>query len=264
MWPGVGGRRRLALATALGPAVLSIVAGLVAPGRAEAGETPWREGFDGGALNPARWVTTRDGDLREGVADVVDVSPAGAHDFRLRLRADTRGTRDDTVKFLGARTVRAFPVTAGTRIAVTLDWNGQANGSYLSAALILSPEATRVNPLRGRRWLKVEYVGVPPGRTARLAVALSAGGRERTLYDEGWPEVNRAGRAIGIQELILVFQRASFEVWENGERLLAARDTPLGFDVAHVYLQLSSHSNYPPREIFFDELRVSGPDTAEP
>lgn len=243
---------------------MSIAAGVVRPGRARAGGTTWRESFDGGTLDVTRWVTTRDGDFRESVVDVVDASPQSARDLRLRLRADTRGTRDDTVKFLGAGTVRAFPVTAGTRIAVTLDWNGQANGSYLSAALILSPEATRVNPLRGRRWLKVEYVGVPPGQTARLAVALSAGGRERTLYDEGWPEVDRAGRAIGIQELILVFQGASFEVWENGERLLAARDTPLGFDVAHVYLQLSSHSNYPPREIFFDELRVSGPDSAEP
>ena len=255
--PPGSGRRRVALTAALGPALLCLVTGLASSGAAAAEEGAWSETFDEGALDPTRWIATLDGDFREHAVDVVDISPLGAHDFRLRLRADTRGTRDDTVKFLGARTVPAFPMAEGTRIAVTVDWNGQANGSYLTAAVILTPEATRGNPLRGRDWFKVEYVGVPPGQNARLIVGQRVEGRERTLYDEGWPETNRSGRRIGVQELLLVLRRSSFEVWENGARLFEARDTSLGFESAHLHLQLSSHSNYPPREILFDDFRLS-------
>ena len=66
--------------------------------------------------------------------------------------------------------IERFATRDGTRIAVELDWNDQPNGSYLSAGLILAPEPTEANPSRGRSWLKVEYVGVPPGRNARLVV----------------------------------------------------------------------------------------------
>jgi hypothetical protein len=232
---------------------------LSAPGPGAAEERGWRETFDAGTLEASRWVRTVDGDFREHVADVADVSPHGAHDFRLRLRADTRGTRDDTVKFLGVRTVERFAVRDGTRIAIELDWNNQANGSYLSAGLILTPEASGANPLRSRSWLKAEYVGVPPGRNVRLVVVSCIDGRERTLYSEGWPETNRTGRRIGVPELLLVFRGSSFEVWEDGDLLFEAAETPVGFDAAHLHLQLSSHSNYPPREIFFDDIRVAEP-----
>jgi hypothetical protein len=113
--------------------------------------------------------------------------------------------------------------------------------------------------LRSRSWLKAEYVGVPPGRNARLAVVLCTDGRERTLHSEGWPETNRTGRRIGVQELSLVFSGSSFEVREDGHLVFEAAETPVGFDAAHLHLQLSSHSNYPPREIYFDDIRVTEP-----
>jgi hypothetical protein len=251
--PGPG---RTARALAPAAALLCLAGVLPSSDPLAAEERGWQEAFDAGALDPARWVRTLDGDFKEHVADVVDVSLHGAHDFRLRLRADTRGTRDDTVKFLGVRTRERFPIRDGTWIAVELDWNDQANGSYLSAGLILAAEPTEENPLKGRNWLKAEYVGVPPGRKARLAVVACVDGRERTLYTEGWPETNRTGRKIGALELSIVFRGSSFEVRENGDLLFEAADTPLGFDAAHVYLQLSSHSNYPPREVFFDDVRV--------
>jgi hypothetical protein len=222
------------------------------------GPRGWREGFDNGRLDPGRWVATAEGDFKERTVDVVDVSRRGARDLRLRLRADTRGTRDDTVKYLGVRTVRRISIGEGTRIGVTLDWNEQANGSYFSAALVLTPETTDGSPLRAQDWLKVEYVGVPPGRNARLAVEARTGGRERTLFTEGWPETNRTGRKIGVQDVLLVFARSSFEIHENGRRVFESKGA-VSFDAAYLHLQLSSHSNYPPREIFFDDVYVTVP-----
>ena len=76
---------------------------------AEGGGRPsWVEGFDHGRLDPTRWVLTAEGDFRERTVDVVDLGRRGRPDFRLRLRADTRGTRDDSVKFLGVRTLDAL------------------------------------------------------------------------------------------------------------------------------------------------------------
>ncbi len=251
------GDRRVVRVVPLGPLLLALAWTLLPSGPVAAKERGWGETFDAGTLDSSRWVRTVDGDFRGHAVDVVDVSPHGAHDFRLRVRADTRRTRDDTVKFLGVRTVERFAIRDGTRIAIELDWNNQANGSYLSAGLVLAPEPTEANPLRGRSWLKVEYVGVPPGRNARLVVVSCIDGQERTLYSEGWPETNRTGRKIGAQELRLVFLGSSFEVWEDEDLLFKAAQTRLGFDAAHLHLQLSSHSNYPPREIFFDDVRVT-------
>jgi hypothetical protein len=224
-----------------------------APG---AGSTSrWHEGFDEGRLDRARWSVTAEGDFKERTVDVVNVGRKDPPDFRLRIRADTRGTRDDSVKFLGVRTVEKLPIRDGTRIEVTLDWNDQANGSYLSAGVIFTPETTNGNPLENRDWLKVEYVGVPPGRNGRLAVSESVGGRERALLDEGWPEANRSGRRISVQRLLLSFSGSALEIREN-DRLLDS--LPLGTDLqrVHLHLQVSSHSNYPPREVFFDDVQV--------
>ena len=232
---------------------------LLLPVLGTTGERTWREGFESGRLDSARWVITAEGDFRERTVAVVDLSRQGPRDFRLRLRADTRGTRDDTVKYLGVRTVDRVVIVEGTRIGVTLDWNDQANGSYLSAAMVLTPETTSGNPLRGGDWLKVEYVGVPPGRNARLEVGSCVGGRERTLFTEGWPERNRGGRRIGVQELLLVVARSSFAIHENGQRVFESEAGAVPFEAAHLHLQLSSHSNYPPREVFFDDVSVSAP-----
>src|SRR5258705_2681062 len=135
---------------------------------------PWVEDFGTGRLDPSRWERTAAGDFREWSVDVVDAPgparPASSPAYRLRLRADTQGTRDDTVKHLGARLTQPISLREGREIAVQLDWADQANGSYLTAAVVLSPHATQSNPLDTPDWLKVAYVGVPPGRNARMLV----------------------------------------------------------------------------------------------
>ena len=98
---------------------------------------------------------------------------------------------------------------------------------------------------------------MPPGRNARLVVGASIDGRERTLFDEGWPDVNRTGRRIALQKLLLVVGLGAFEVQENGRRLFQSKETLLPRDAIYLYLQLASHSNYPAREVFFDDIRVT-------
>jgi hypothetical protein len=231
---------------------------LASPTSAE--PTGWVETFREGRLDPARWAVTAEGDFRDRVVDVLDVKKRGPGDFRLRLRADTRGTWDETVKVLGVRSIGKIRLDVPTRISGELDWNKQANGSYLSAALILAPTAASTNPLTGADWVKVEYVGVPPGQNARLVVAIKVAGRERTVYAEGWPDTNRAGRNIALQQVMITIRDGGYQVWENGQLVYDSEGTALSFAAAYLYLQLSSHSNYPAREIYFDNIRVTGPN----
>lgn len=129
----------------------------------------WAETFAHRSLDLSRWELTADGDFREWAVDVVEV-PGGSGNLRLGLGGDTRGTRDDTVKFLGVRGVPLIQLGKEGHISVDLDWNNQVNGSYLSAAIVLSPHATIKSPLKRPDWLKVEYVGVPPGKNARMVI----------------------------------------------------------------------------------------------
>lgn len=205
------------------------------------------EDFDG-PLDPARWTEVADGDFKEKTVDVKG--------GRLRLRCGTIGTDDRTVKFLGVRSVAAFPLKAGTRIAADLDWNDQANGSYLSAALIVAPQETSGNPLLLKDWLKIEYVGVPPGKNGRLVVARRVNGRDLMPYTEGWPQARREGRPIKLQKVELAVLDGRLEVRENGRKAHEIAEA-LPFDTAWIYLQMSSHSNYPSRELFWDDVRVA-------
>lgn len=214
----------------------------------------WQESFSQGQLDPSRWERTSQGDFREWSADVVPSERTPG--FRLRLRADTRGTRDDTLKYLGVRTVQPIPLRPGTRISTRLDWGDQANASYMTAAVVLSPHPTSANPLETADWLKVAYVGVPPGGNARLLVSLKVDGRERTVYTEGWPDTNRQGRRIGMQEITLRVGDGSLEVWEGERRVWRWLPEDVTLGTAYLYLQMSSHSNYPARWIYFERVSV--------
>ena len=209
----------------------------------------WADDFSHEELDPDQWAVTSAADFRENIVEVLD--------GRLRLQVDTIGTDDETVKYLGVRSVGPIRFAAETRITAELDWNDQANGSYLRAGLVLSPLATSGNPQEGSDWLKVEYVGVPPGKNARILVARQAGGRVRHLYNEGWPQTNRGGRQIGRQDITLVIREASFEVLENGALIFESGPGELPFASAYLYLQMSSHSNYRAREVFFDDVSVT-------
>lgn len=211
---------------------------------------PWNDAFDSGRLDPKRWIATSEADFEEKTIDVVN--------SRLRLRAATEGTDDSTVKFLGVRSARRFRFGTETRFRVDLDWNNQANGSYLTAGMILAPKSNGGNPLREADWLMVQYHGVPPGKNGRIEISMKNRGRQMTLFEEGWPERNREGRPISLQNIEVVIRGRAVEVWENGERIFQSKPDALLFDSAHIYLQMSTHSNYRARELFFDNVRVQG------
>jgi hypothetical protein len=159
------------------------------------------------------------------------------------------------VKHLGARLTQPIPLREGREIAVQLDWADQANGSSLTAAVVLSPHATQGNPLDTPDWLKVAYVGVPPGRNARMLVELRSHGRDDTVETEGWPETRREGRRIGVQEIRLRVRSHSIDVSE-GERRVWTSTQALPFETGYLYLQMSSHSNYAARSIYFTRVRI--------
>ncbi len=217
----------------------------------------WSDTFDSGKLDNAAWRPTSQSDFNVKVIDVFDKGKDGVPDFRLRLRADTMGTDDATVKYLGVRSVRKFTLRPGTRISAQLDWNEQVNGSYLSSALILSPELTSRNPLENQNYLKVEYFGVPPGINARMAVGMKSQGRENPmLFTEGWPETNRSGRRIQKVDVAIVVKAAGFEVLENDRVLFDSQKLRVPFATTYLYLQMSTHSNYRVRELFWDNIKA--------
>jgi hypothetical protein len=221
----------------------------------EAPLTGFREDFSSPSLDRARWIPFSEGDFKEQVIDVVEVPGANPRDYRLRLRASTLGTTPETAKTFGVRSAPLLRIGADTRISAEIDWNHQENGSYLSAALILCPLATSGNPLQGPDWLKLEYVGVPPGKNGRMVVVSRTAGRERYWYLEGWPQQHREGRLLSLQHLELTLSGAGFQVKENGSVVYENRERPIAFPDAYLYLQMSSHSNYPSRQVYFDNIR---------
>ena len=225
------------------------------------GEVVFREEFATAALPPRVWAITRENDFQESTIDIVQVDDAGGdEDRRLRLRASTIGTDDRTVKFHGVRT--ATPIVdlrEAVEVSFSLDWNNQANGCYLTAGVYLCPTATDANPRNERDWLRVQYIGVPPGRNARCLIASKVNGRLKHLFTEGWPTEQRMGRQIALQNVRLRIDRTSLKVIENGRLLFELAGHRLGFTEAYLYLQMSSHSNYPAREIYFDNICVLFP-----
>ena len=99
-------------------------------------------------------------------------------------------------------------------------------------------------------------MGVPPGKNARFQVARKNSDNLRFLFTEGWPDEQRTGREIARQHVELIIDRNSLRVVENGEEVFYTEEHGLGFTQAYLYLQMSSHSNYPTREIYFDNIMV--------
>jgi hypothetical protein len=218
------------------------------------GSTIMKDNFSGGVLNPQTWQITREGDFKESTIDVSDVEPSENIDFRLKLRMNTIGTNDDTIKFHGVRSVEIINFSEGKDISFDLAWNNQSNGAYLTGGVYLSPYATNENPGNEKDWLKFEYVGVPPGLNARSVITTKVDGKTRLLYTEGWPE-NRTGRHISNQHVNIIIDNKTFKIIENGDEIFASPHD-LSFTSAYIYLQMSSHSNYPDREIYFDNVLI--------
>lgn len=225
------------------------------PGNAS-GFTEFREDFSVGFLDPNRWVITQAGDTKLRVIDVMDVDSSEKTDYRLRIGADTIGTRDDTVKYQGVRTVQDIELEGNKTVSVDLDWNHQSNGCYLSASLYLCPTITDANPEDENDWLKIEYAGVPPGQNARIVIASKTDGTVNYLYQEGWPE-QKTGRTIANQQIWIRITDGRIRVMENGTEIYRSEGMVLDFTSACLYLQMSGHSNYPLREIYFDNVIIA-------
>jgi len=213
--------------------------------------------FQNGILSESTWRLTRQNDFKVSIIDVIDV---GKDDFRLRMLADTIGTRDDTVKFHGVRSLQKIDFTGGKVISFDLDWNNQSNGSYLTAGVYLCPVATDTYPRDEADWIAFEYIGVPPGKNSRFQVASKNNGNLRFLFTEGWPDEQRTGRKIANQHVKLIIDKNTLKVLENEEELFSTLDYRQDLTEVYLYLQMSSHSNYSSREVYFDNIMVqSGP-----
>lgn len=226
---------------------------LVAAPAIAGGTTAWFEEFPSGQLDAERWQRTLDGDFRTQSAEVV----LGRSGYRLRIAADTRGTRDDTLKHVGVVSRCAMPFGPDARVRVRIDWGPPANGSYFTGALVLSPHATTGDPGKTDDYLSVGYVGVPPGRNARLLVTARVRGVVRTLFADGWPDANRAGRPVARSELEVVRRGALLEVREEGRLVYTGRAVDAPYDAAYIYLQLTSHSNFAERALHFEDVQVT-------
>jgi len=214
------------------------------------------DNFDEGYLDPERWQIVHEGDIRQNTIDVVAVDRIHRDDYRLRLGMNTIGTRDDSVKYIGIRSMDKLSFQDLNEISFDLDWNNQTNGSYLTTAVYLCHTVSNSNPEREEDWLKFEYIGVPPGQNARAVIAVKDKGTVKYLYMEGWPE-ERSGRHIGFQQIKMILGIDGLFVLENGALLYHIDLKDLKFESFYLYLMMSSHSNYPSREIYFDNILVS-------
>lgn len=183
----------------------------------------FKENFDAGFLDMNVWALTQEGDVKAKVTDVFDVDPDEGKDYRLRLGLNTLGTRDNTVKFQGVRSIRAINLSDGEEISFELDWNNQSNGCYLTASFYLCPTATDRNPEEEDNWLKFEYIGVPPGYNARSVIASKVDGRLEYLYTNGWPD-QKTGRPIGNQRVRILIHDGRISVLENGREVYKSED----------------------------------------
>jgi hypothetical protein len=163
------------------------------------------------------------------------------------------------VKFHVVRSVEKVNFSDGKEISFDLDWNNQSNGCYLTASIYFCPTATNGNPMNEKDWLKFEYVGVPPGRNARCVIATKIPGVVMYLYTEGWPEQQRTGRLIAYQriKIILDNKNETLKIIENRKEIYCSPSQGLEFSSAYLYLQMSSHSNYPARELYFDNVVIA-------
>jgi len=218
-----------------------------APSAGEPAVDSLQDNFNGSKIDETRWVLVRDGDFRK---EAIELSGA-----RLKISADTIGTDERTIKYLGLRSRSPVDFRSPKLLSCNIDWNNQSNGTYLTASIYICPQASAGAPEKEPDWLKFEYAGVPPDKNARALVAAKVAGQLKLLETEGWPE-QRQGRLIGNQRIEIRLAQNNLTVSEDGRRIVST-NPQLGFSSGYVYLLLSSHSNYPERTVFFDNFSIT-------
>lgn len=220
------------------------------------------EDFEKGHLELSRWEMISAGDFTEAIVDVFDVVPGEETDYRLRLRANTIGT-SDLLKFLGLRSKNTVDFKTTKIIQFDLDWNKQTNGSYLTASFYLCPSVSE-NPREESDWLKFEYVGVPPGRNVRINILAKADGVVYPLHVDWGPSDDNGrplGQPLGLSShrIRLFLDKSRMRVVQDDEEIFPLSKHNLNFATAYIYLQMSSGTNYPSREVYFDNIIVRSP-----
>lgn len=184
-------------------------------------------------------------------------------DGQLVLGLETLGTDDATVKLRGLRTRTGFEAAQDRplRVSVTIDWSAQRNGCYLTAGVALLPEgadgAVPDDPRTAPEALVFEWVGVPPGTNVRPALWRRRAGGLRPLYTEGWPQPkreDRVGRAPKKTRTTLEVEPGRVKLLEDGVEKWSG-DGGIGGRL-RVLLFVTGHSNYPPRQVTMDDLRI--------
>ncbi len=193
-------------------------------------------------VEPPGWVTV-------GVSDAVRSASWSAD--RLALSLTTMGITPKPLAVTGVRSVK--PVSGSIDLAFTLDWNRQANGAYLKVAVYLSPHRTDGDPAQLDDWVRVSYIGVPPGDRWRHELAERRGKRLAFLDRAGWPH-DRRGRVPGVAKVHIRWTGGRLELLEGGATL--SKVTARGWSEHYVYVTLTSHSNYPQRTVYVDGLRL--------
>lgn len=220
----------------------------------------FNEDFEQGRLDSNLWEVTIDGDFAEAVVDVVDADPSEDTDYKLRLGAKTIDTSDQ-IKFLGIMSRNPVDLSNVKSISFDLDWNNQVNGCYLTAAFYLCPTSSE-NPREESDWIKFEYAGVPPGRNVRINIWERVDDVTRQLLTDWGPKDEQGrplGQALGLQphRIELVLDADNLRFLQDSEEILQLPDHSLAFTEAYLYCQISSGTNYPSREIYFDNIVVN-------
>lgn len=211
------------------------------------GDTVFSDDFAAATLDEAKWVHTVQNDFEKEIA--------APKDGRLQLAASSVGTDDKTVKFHGVRTKDAVvDMAKGTQINYEVDWSKQSNGCYMTTGIWICP-TEQDNPRDAKDSIEFNYIGVPPGKTARGWVTATTGGINRRLMTEGWPN-EKTGREIGLQKITIKVNRDNLVITENDKVILEVKDLGAKFDKGYLYLQHSTHSNYRLRSVFFDNVVV--------
>ena len=223
----------------------------------------FQEDFSESELDMSRWKLTKDGDFSQLAVDVQRVEREGRDDHRLKLMANTLKT-SDPMKYLGVRSVKKIDLSQLREVSFDLDWNAQRNGCYLAAALYICPVESE-NPKKEKEWVKFEWTGVPPGKNIRTNFWAKINRAPKQLYTD-WGPRDENGRpqgrpvAPGDHRIKLLFDNKGIQVSVDDKQLCYVEHS-LSFAAGYLYLQMSSGTNYPAREVYFDNITVTAAET---
>ncbi len=213
-------------------------------------------------LDRDRWVVTKLNDFEQVSVDLVP-DPKEPGDKMLRFQMSTMKTDPSTVKFVGVAHPKPLDLSTPVRIAVDFDWGDQTNGSYLTLGLFLSPEWTTGAVTRTMDWLGFRLVGVPPGKQVRQEIMRRNYGNLQEVERFGWPDKKDFAR-LGRVRLELELDGRRLVARMDGAEIFRTEDAGIRFDKAYLYVEASSHSNYPVRNLYVDEIEIAGKILDEP